>query len=84
MGEGRQAADSPSLASHSVMLEWLASRTTNAYGKHPNELAPVLRHLHSVEPLLRHVASPEADGNTVLDQALERILGQPPVWAHRI
>ena len=35
------------------LLERLATRTTNPYGKRPDELARILRHIETVEPLLR-------------------------------
>jgi hypothetical protein len=37
----------------------LATRTTNAYGKHPAEVADTLRYLVKVEPLLRESATAE-------------------------
>src|SRR5688572_21911250 len=42
-----------------VLVERLASRTTNSYGKQPEELARVLRLQQTVEPLLRRAASLE-------------------------
>ena len=58
-----------------VLAERLATRTTNPYGKHPDELARVLRHVHTVEPLLRRAASLEVDTSAPLDQVIEAILG---------
>lgn len=58
-----------------LMVERLATRTTNPYGKHPDELARVLRHLQTVEPLLRRGASLEVDTSAPLDQVVETILG---------
>jgi dephospho-CoA kinase len=57
-----------------VMAERLAHRTTNAYGKHPEELARSLDFKQSVEPLLRATADLELDGTKPLDQLLTRIL----------
>src|SRR5205823_1878681 len=42
-----------------VMLERLATRINNPYGKEPDELAWVLRNLETVEPRLRETASLE-------------------------
>ena len=42
-----------------VLAERLASRTTNSFGKAPDELARVLDDLQAVEPLLRTAATHE-------------------------
>jgi shikimate kinase len=57
-----------------VLVERLATRTTNAYGKHPDELAAVLGYLETVEPLLRRSASLEIDTSAPLAQVIETIL----------
>lgn len=57
-----------------LIVERLATRTTNPYGKHPDELARVLRHLRTVEPLLKRGASLEVDTSVALDQVIETIL----------
>ncbi len=57
-----------------LLMERLATRTTNPYGKHPDELARILRHLHTVEPLLRRTASLEVDTSAPVDQVIETIL----------
>jgi len=57
-----------------VLRERLATRTTNAYGKHPDELARVLRQVETVEPLLRRIASFEVDSSAPLDQVIDTIL----------
>ena len=57
-----------------LMIERLASRTTNPYGKHPDELAMILHNTHTVVPLLRPVASLEVDTSAPLDQVVEIIL----------
>ncbi|HEX6508341.1 MAG TPA: AAA family ATPase [Chloroflexota bacterium] len=57
-----------------VLRERLASRTTNAYGKDPGELARILQHVETVEPLLRRAASLEIDTSTTLDHVLETVL----------
>jgi broad-specificity NMP kinase len=57
-----------------VLRERLSTRTTNAYGKHPDELARVLRQLQSVEPQLRRIASLEVDSSAPLDQVIDSLL----------
>lgn len=58
----------------SVMIERLASRTNNPYGKHPDELARVLALKETVEPMLRRVADIEVDTSIPLDEVVEKIL----------
>ena len=58
-----------------VIVERLATRTNNPYGKHPDELARVLWHLQTVEPLLRRGASLEVDTSAPVAQVIETILG---------
>lgn len=57
-----------------VMVERLATRTTNRYGKDPGELAEVLRNTQDIEPLLRGGASLEVDTSAPLDQVIATIL----------
>lgn len=57
-----------------VMVERLATRTTNDYGKSPNELAEVLKFQQTVEPLLRMGASLEVDASVPLDEVIATIL----------
>lgn len=57
-----------------VIVERLATRTTNPYGKHPDELARVLWHRETVEPLLRRGATLEIDTSAPLDHVLQTIL----------
>jgi shikimate kinase len=57
-----------------LLVERLATRTTNPYGKHPNELARILGHVQTVEPRLRATASLEVDTSAPLDQVVETIL----------
>ncbi len=57
-----------------VLVERLATRTTNDYGKHPDELAEVLEFQQSVEPLLRAGASLEVDTSAPLDEVIATIL----------
>ena len=58
----------------SVLLERLATRTTNPYGKRPDELARILEHLQTVEPQLRRTATLEVDTSAPLAQVVETIL----------
>lgn len=57
-----------------VMAERLAHRTTNAYGKHPEELARSLEFKGTVEPLLRATADLELDGTAPLDEVVAEIV----------
>jgi shikimate kinase len=57
-----------------VIVERLATRTNNPYGKDPDELARVLGHIETVEPLLRRRATLEVDTSAPLDQIVETIL----------
>jgi dephospho-CoA kinase len=52
----------------------LAMRTTNAYGRDPEELAAVLRLKHTVEPLLRRGATVEIDTSAPLERVVASIL----------
>ena len=57
-----------------VMAERLVHRTTNAYGKHPEELARSLESKETVEPLLRATADLELDGSAPLDEVVAQIV----------
>ena len=57
-----------------LIVERLATRTNNPYGKDPEELAQVLGYVETVEPLLRRGASLEVDTSVPLDQVVETIL----------
>jgi hypothetical protein len=63
-----------------VIVERLANRTTNPYGKHPDEVARVLELQQTVEPLLRGGAGLEVDTSAPLDQVVATVvrLVQPP------
>jgi shikimate kinase len=63
-----------------VIVERLATRTTNPYGKHPDEVARVLALQQTVEPLLRGGAGLEVDTSAPLDQVVATVLRlvQPP------
>lgn len=55
----------------SVLIERLSSRATNEYGREPDELSRVLRHVETVGPLLRRAASLEVDTSVPLDQVVQ-------------
>jgi dephospho-CoA kinase len=57
-----------------LMLERLATRTTNPYGKHPDEIAMVINNTRAVEPKLRSAAGLEVDTSVPLAQVIETIL----------
>lgn len=57
-----------------LITERLTTRTTNPYGKHPDELALVLSQIQTVEPLLRNRASLEVDTSAPLDQVVATVL----------
>jgi dephospho-CoA kinase len=58
----------------STLLERLAARTTNPYGKTAGERARVLEDLRTVEPLLRRVADHEVRTTMPLDEVITTIL----------
>lgn len=58
----------------SVMVERLATRTNNDFGKRPDELQRILSNKEAVEPLLRRVAELELDGTLPLDQLVAALL----------
>lgn len=57
-----------------VLLERMASRTNNAYGKAPAEAAQVLANLREIEPKLRRIATCELDATLPVDEVLEKVL----------
>ena len=57
-----------------VIAERLATRSTNPYGKRPDEVARILGQLHTIEPLLRRVAGHEVDTSASLDQVVVQVL----------
>ena len=61
-------------APESVMLQRLATRTTNDYGKRDDELQRILREKQSIEPLLRHGATLEIDTRAPLGDVVASIL----------
>ena len=57
-----------------MIVERLANRTTNPYGKHPDEVAGILYLQQTVEPLLRRDAGLEVDTTAPLDQVVATVL----------
>jgi dephospho-CoA kinase len=57
-----------------TLLERLAARTSNSYGKAPGELSRVLHDIKTVEPLLRQVADHEVQTTMPLNDVVTAIL----------
>ena len=57
-----------------VIVERLRTRTTNTYGKRPDEVARVLGLIESVEPLLCRAADHEIDTGATLDEVVASVL----------
>ncbi len=57
-----------------VILERVANRTSNSYGKAPGELDLIRFHLESVEPLLRATCTHELDVNRPLDDVVDGLI----------
>jgi shikimate kinase len=58
----------------SVILDRLATRTNNPFGKNPDELAHILNDIETIEPLLRRSATLEIDTSAPLRDVVEAIL----------
>jgi dephospho-CoA kinase len=58
----------------SVIVERLATRTNNPYGKNPDELAATLHNLETIEPLLRKSANHEIDASAPFAKVLAAVL----------
>lgn len=58
-----------------VLLERVAGRIGNQYGKSPDEVAAILRNREEVEPLLRKIANHEIETSAPLPDVLARLLG---------
>jgi hypothetical protein len=58
-----------------VILERVANRTTNDYGKGPGELDLIRSNLESVEPLLRATCTHELDASRALDDIVDELVG---------
>jgi shikimate kinase len=59
-----------------VIVERLATRTTNPYGKRPAEVARVLGLQQTIEPLLRTGATHVIDTTIPLEQVIAEILSE--------
>jgi len=57
-----------------VIVERLATRTDNPYGRRPEEVAAVLANVDMVEPRLRRVASHEVDTRAPLEEVVGAVL----------
>ena len=58
-----------------VMLARLAARTTNDYGKSPEDIAAVIENHREIEPLLRRRATLVLDATASIDELVDAILG---------
>jgi hypothetical protein len=61
-------------ASADVMLDWIARRTTNNYGKTSRERMMILADLAEVEPLLREGCTHELDASRPLDDVVADLI----------
>ena len=64
-----------------MIVERLATRTTNPYGKRPEDVARVLGLLRTIEPMLRRGAGHVVDTSVPLAQVVAKVLrlaGLPP------
>ena len=57
-----------------VLLERVAARTTNDYGKSQQEQELILTHLREIEPLLRATCTDEIDATLPLNEVVERLV----------
>lgn len=57
-----------------VIMNRLKTRTTNSYGKRPEELAETLGYIETVEPLLRKGADIEIDTSQSLEDVVNTLL----------
>lgn len=57
-----------------LMVERLATRTTNSFGKDPGELARILEDQRTIEPLLRRVATAELVTTATVDDLVAAVL----------
>lgn len=57
-----------------VIVERLTTRTTNTYGKRPEEVARTLELMEAIEPRLRRVAGHVIDASAPLDEVVADIL----------
>jgi len=57
-----------------VIVERLTTRTTNTYGKRPEEVARTLELIETIEPRLRRVAGHEIDASAPLAEVVATVL----------
>jgi dephospho-CoA kinase len=57
-----------------VIVERLTTRTTNTYGKRPEEVARTLELIETIEPRLRRVAGHEIDASASLAEVVATVL----------
>lgn len=57
-----------------VLMDRVATRTTNSYGKSPEELRRFIDDVETVEPLLRRVATHEVQTTAPLEKVVTTIL----------
>ncbi len=57
-----------------VIVERLATRTTNPYGKRPEDVERTLGLIQTIEPVLRRSAGYEIDTSIPLDQVVAKLL----------
>lgn len=57
-----------------ILIERLATRTSNSYGKHPDEVTRTLELVETVEPLLRRAADHEIDTSAPLADVVAGLL----------
>jgi hypothetical protein len=56
-----------------VLLAHIAVRTSNPYGKRPEDRDAILEHLALVEPQLRATATVEIDASASIEQVVQRL-----------
>lgn len=61
-----------------VLLERLAKRTNNPYGKAPEQQAQVREYVRTVQPLLRNSATTELDGRLPVVELADLVEGLRP------
>jgi shikimate kinase len=57
-----------------VIFDRIRTRTTNPYGKSPEERRLIVEHLREVEPLLRATCTHEIDARLPLAEVVERLV----------
>jgi shikimate kinase len=57
-----------------VIVERLATRTTNTYGRRPEEVARTLELIETIEPRLRRLADHEIDASALIGEVVATLL----------